>query len=304
MGTFAPTIPAQLTTTSTAPIEVAACATAAASVTSRARSAPGAMSSVTTSRPSARSRTADAAPRPLAPPVTTARRIRDLLLDRDVDLGAVAGRSGAVAGEHRRELLERHREADERPRIDGAGRVAVDRAVEPLRPTEDADDREVAERRGARVDEARLMREPDAHDASARLDEVEGTGRHRGVVGRIDDAVPRAGRKRLPRPYVVEAEPPAERDGPIRPPDHVHLRAVRRRERGGEQADGSGSDDEQPLSGAESCGTPCPQGVAARLDERAVGVVERVRDRVQRAHRDRDPLRQPPPPPPPGPPPR
>src|SRR5690349_21043541 len=73
-GLFAPTMPAELTRTSTGPIRPATSRRAASSVTSAVMSAGPDRSRVVTVRPSARSRAALAAPSPLAPPVTRAVR--------------------------------------------------------------------------------------------------------------------------------------------------------------------------------------------------------------------------------------
>src|SRR3954471_2188993 len=73
-GLFAPTMPAELTSTSTGPIRSATARSAASSVTSAVTSAGPDRSRVVTVRPSARSRAALAAPSPLAPPVTRAVR--------------------------------------------------------------------------------------------------------------------------------------------------------------------------------------------------------------------------------------
>src|SRR5690349_8821344 len=73
-GLFAPTMPAELTRTSTGPIRPATSRSAASSVTSAVMSAGPDRSRVVTVRPSARSRAALAAPSPLAPPVTRAVR--------------------------------------------------------------------------------------------------------------------------------------------------------------------------------------------------------------------------------------
>ena len=73
-GLFAPTMPAELTSTSTEPIWSATWRSAASSVTSAVTSAGPLTSRVITVRPSARSRAALAAPSPLAPPVTRAVR--------------------------------------------------------------------------------------------------------------------------------------------------------------------------------------------------------------------------------------
>ena len=77
-GLFAPTMPAELTRTSTGPIRSATSRSAASSVTSAmmstVTSAGPDRSRVVTVRPSARSRAALAAPSPLAPPVTRAVR--------------------------------------------------------------------------------------------------------------------------------------------------------------------------------------------------------------------------------------
>src|SRR5579859_5495012 len=73
-GLFAPTMPAELTSTSTGPRRAATARSAASSVTSAVTSAGPDRSRVMTVRPSARSRAALAAPRPLAPPVTSAVR--------------------------------------------------------------------------------------------------------------------------------------------------------------------------------------------------------------------------------------
>src|ERR1700761_862720 len=71
-GLPGPTIPAELTRTSTGPVSAATRRSAASSVTSAVTSAPAPRSSVITVSPSARSRSAVAAPSPLAPPVTSA----------------------------------------------------------------------------------------------------------------------------------------------------------------------------------------------------------------------------------------
>ena len=73
-GLFAPTMPAELTSTSTGPIRLATSRSATSSVTSAVTSAGPLTSSVIAVRPSARSRAALAAPSPLAPPVTRAVR--------------------------------------------------------------------------------------------------------------------------------------------------------------------------------------------------------------------------------------
>jgi hypothetical protein len=73
-GLFAPTTPAEFTSTSTGPIRPATSRSAASSVTSAVTSAGPLTSRVVTVRPSARSRAALAAPSPLAPPVTRAVR--------------------------------------------------------------------------------------------------------------------------------------------------------------------------------------------------------------------------------------
>src|SRR5690242_11675065 len=73
-GLFAPTMPAELTRTSTGPIRPATSRSAASSVTSAVMSAGPDRSRVVTMRPSPRSRAALAAPSPLAPPVTRAVR--------------------------------------------------------------------------------------------------------------------------------------------------------------------------------------------------------------------------------------
>ena len=72
-GTLGPTIPAEFTRISIGPASAAARATAMSSVTSTCRSTGPATSSVMTSMPSARRRSAEAAPNPLAAPVTRPR---------------------------------------------------------------------------------------------------------------------------------------------------------------------------------------------------------------------------------------
>ena len=78
-GWFGPMTPAELTRMSILPNPATAEATASSSATSTTTSAPAARSSVTTSVPSARNRSAVARPRPLIPPVTSARRVMSVL---------------------------------------------------------------------------------------------------------------------------------------------------------------------------------------------------------------------------------
>jgi hypothetical protein len=65
----------------------------------------------------------------------------------------------------------------------------------------------------------------------------------------------------------------------------VHLRAVRQREHRGQQADGAGAADQDPLAGPQRRAPDRAQGAAARLDQRPRDLVDVTGQRMQRGDR-------------------
>ena len=165
------------------------------------------------------------APMPLAPPVTRATSPSKSLMCVPPS-GQVVGRRGSWARARRRpaasrastsaDLVEADGRGDQRPRVDGAGRVGLDGGVEARGAAEDADGGDVLEREGAGVDRAGRAGQADVDDPAGRLDQVERERRAaaRGV-GRVDDGVEGQVGQRRRRPHAC-ANPSdrAKREGP------------------------------------------------------------------------------------------
>src|SRR5215467_9371578 len=92
-----------------------------------------------------------------------ARRASDAGID--LDLGARARAPGPISGQDRGDPVQAYRRRDERPRVDNAAGVEVDRSGETGRGAENADRGDVLEHERAGVDQAGGAGEAHVNDA-------------------------------------------------------------------------------------------------------------------------------------------